>query len=97
MKIKIIFTVVLFSLLLNIFHDFTIPSQISTDCCAKVEVVDKSDDCYKTDILHHFFHFSALILTSEEQLFLPAQTQPISDIEHPPLMVLQTSFKPPRV
>ena len=96
MKIKIIFTVVLFSLLLNIFHDFTIPSQVSTDCCAKVEVLDKSDDCYKTETFHHFFHFSALLNISEEQLFVPAHIQPVSDIKYPPLMVLETSFKPPK-
>jgi hypothetical protein len=96
MKIKIIFTVVLFSLLLNIFHDFTIPSQITSDCCTKIELLDKSDDCYKIEVLHHFFHFFALALTLEDELFLRSQIKPVFDIEHPPLMVRQTSFKPPR-
>jgi hypothetical protein len=96
MKLKSIFIVLLISMFLNIFHDFTIEHQINLDCCNNIELLEKSDKCHKIDIVHHFFHFFALELLFKELLFLRTQIKPIFDTEHPPLMVLDTSFKPPR-
>ena len=62
MKSKSILTILLLSLLLNIFHDFTIAHQINTDCSTKVEPLDSNKDCDKVDSLHNFFHFSAIVL-----------------------------------
>jgi len=97
MKSKSIFIILFLAMFLNIFHDFTIEHQVDIDCCSKIELFDKSDDCQKVDILHHFFHFFALELILEDIVALSTQTKPIFDTQPPAIIVLQTSFKPPKV
>ncbi len=63
MKSKIVFTMVLFSLLLNIFHDFFINNQIQTDVSKSI-IVKKSTVTkhqYTLCDLHEVFHFSAIL------------------------------------
>ena len=82
---------------LNIFHDYTISHQIDTSCSTEVELVDKSKECDKVDNLHHFFHFSAIVTIIKDELSLVLQNIPLFISTHPPFIVLQTSFKPPKI
>jgi hypothetical protein len=99
MKSKIVFTMVLFSLLLNIFHDFFINNQIQTDVSKSI-IVKKSTVTkhqYTLCDLHEVFHFSAIlsVFPSIEPSFI-VSTQ-LSFIEKiPPHQILESSFKPPR-
>ena len=97
MKSKSIFIVLLLSMLLNVFHDFTISHQIDTKCSTEVEPSEKSKKCNQVDELHHFFHFSAIVICLRDELSLIIQSVPLFVTIHPPFLILQTSFKPPKI
>ena len=96
MKSKFIFILLLLSMLLNIFHDFTISDQIKSDLQVKNSLLESDKGSIKVDDLHHFFHFFGIVLSLKNELSLLLQTAPTSITVQPPFLILQTSFKPPK-
>ena len=99
MKSKVMFTMVLFSLLLNIFHDLLIDHQVQTDG-SKVVMVDTSKSIkthHTLCDLHEVFHFSAILSSFDS--FEPSQkvSRQLSFVEKiSPKLIIESSFKPPR-
>ena len=99
MKSKIIFTIILFSLLLNIFHDLFIDHQVQTDV-SKTIVMDKSKPIkthHSLCDLHEVFHFSAILSSFDAiEPSSPLFTRLFFIEEISPQQILERSFKPPR-
>jgi hypothetical protein len=100
MKSKFILITILFSLFLNIGHDFVIYEKIKNDSClTAIEESQKNsiEDpcCNQIADLHHNFHFIAL-LPSYDVVQLENQTTPFYHRTHTSTLVYFTTFKPPR-
>ena len=96
MKSKTVFLIVLFSLFLNISHDFFIKHQLEhTSLHSPVKVVDDKSSQHM-EACHHFFHFIAIISFSnwlEEKVL----TKRIFLSQKLPLFIAyKNSFKPPK-
>ncbi len=97
MKSKTVFILVLFALLLNIFHDLLIEQQVKTEVMNHSVLLDVSQGDNKLCDLHEIFHFTAILplftpLFSSTQVSVkPLFIQAIS-----PQNILEASFKPPR-
>ena len=97
MKSKVVFTLVLFSLFLNIFHDLLIDQQVQTEI-KTMAVFDKSHKIQKKLCdLHEVFHFTAilpLIEPLEPSSKVSTKLSFIKKIfsQH----IIESSFKPPR-
>jgi hypothetical protein len=98
MKSKIIFSIILFSLLLNIFHDLLIEQQVQTETSMLI-VIDKSQKVEKTLCdLHEVFHFIAIIPLFEPLgISSKVSTKLSFSKKISSQNILESSFKPPRV
>ncbi len=97
MKSKIVFILVLFSLLLNIFHDLLIDQQVQTEVSTEL-VLDKSQKVQdKLCDLHEVFHFAAIIPLFEAlESSSKVSTKPLFTEKISSQNILESSFKPPR-
>ncbi len=97
MKSKSIFLIVFVSLLLNIFHDFMITHQVETAEPTKVELVTLDKKVHvQMDKLHDIFHFMAIITVPKIESSLSVHSHPLFLSSLSPLLVYETSFKPPK-
>ena len=96
MKSKSIFIVVLFSLLLNIGHDFLMTQQIEKhSSVSSVELVSEKSSQH-LDTFHHFFHFVAII-TFRDWIEEKVVTKRAFLSQKLPLFIAyKNSFKPPK-
>ena len=103
MKSKGIFFILFVSILLNIFHDFTISQQVSSQMDIQVQYSEKklvslvSNECNSIDDLHHFFHFSAIIFTLEKEISLLLENRPLFISINPPFLTFEPFRKPPKL
>jgi hypothetical protein len=98
MKSKIVFTMLLFSLLLNIFHDLLIQQQVQTEVStmAMIDTLGQAQDTLCD--LHEVFHFTAILPLFEIYEVSSKVYTKLSFIEKiTPQLILESSFKPPRV
>ena len=65
MKSKSIFIVLLFSLFLNIGHDFFIKNQVEPSSMHTLLEVANENSSEQLDRSHHFFHFVAIVSSSD--------------------------------
>lgn len=93
------FTIVLFSLLLNVFHDLLIEHQVKTDV-SKVVMVDNAQHDKSQHALcdlHEVFHFAAILSSYNAFESSPKVSSKLSFLEKiSPQFILESSFKPPR-
>ncbi len=96
MKSKSIFIILLFSLFLNIGHDFFIKHQLEhTSLHSQVQVVDDKISQYM-EACHHFFHFVAIISFRdwiEEEV---VKKRAFLSQKLPLFITYKNSFKPPK-
>ena len=99
MKSKVIFTIILFSLLLNIFHDLFINNQIKTNV-SKTVLIDKSQPLkthYSVCDLHEVFHFLGILPHFHSVHSSSMVSTKLSFKESiSPQKILESSFKPPK-
>ena len=96
MKSKNIFIVVLFSLFLNIGHDFLMTQQVEKhSSLSSVEVMsDKSSQ--HLDAFHHFFHFVAIISFNDWIEERVVTKRAFLSQKLPLFIAYKNSFKPPK-
>ena len=101
MKSKFIFIILLFSLFLNISHDFLIADEVNCECTLSLAHDAPKQDIHSSEALcelHEIFHFSAILsaLSDEDELaILNKNLYHTSSI--PLTSIHQSTFKPPRV
>jgi len=100
-RFKMVIVVLLLSLLLNIFHDSILSSEVNPSCQIKVQLLmeKSSSECCNVAIeLHKHFHFIALFeLIESSKKSLTTSTNPSYVVSISPQFILESSFKPPRV
>ncbi len=99
MRTRAIFIVIIFALLLNIFHDFMITHQIELDKGCNYETTQKSIqvECYnQLDEMHNIFHFQAILYNSIIEFPKMLTPTPLFIAKNIPLAIYETSFKPPK-
>ena len=100
MKSKILFVIVLFAMLLNIFHDLIVDRQITLQSTTLIEhqKIKKITSKHQMIDLHEIFHFSAVMMSYKSIEFFPKFLRNLDFTKKlSPFLVLHSSFKPPRV
>jgi len=100
MKSKILFIIVLFAMLLNIFHDLIVDRQLTTQSTMLTEhqKIKKITSKHQMVDQHEIFHFFAVMIDHRSVENFPKFLRDLNFTkELSPQMVLYTSFKPPRV
>ena len=96
MKSKRIFIVLLFSLFLNIGHDFFIKHQVEPSSMHTLLEVANENSSEELDRSHHFFHFVAII-TFRDWIEEKVVTKRAFLSQKLPLFITyKNSFKPPK-
>jgi hypothetical protein len=98
MKSKIIFVLILLSLVFNIFHDLLIHNQLKADS-SKTVMIDgfKPLKHYPVCDLHKVFHFLAILAPFYSVVSSSMVSRQLIFVEVvPPQTILESSFKPPR-
>ncbi len=96
MKSRSIFIVLLFSLFLNIGHDFFIKHQVEHICTdSQIKTIEKKST-QNIESCHHFFHFVAIVSYSDflEKKLVTKRTFTSQDF--PLFITYKNSFKPPK-
>ena len=97
MKSKSIFIVLLFSLLLNIGHDFFIEHQVESASIETSVALSKKSCSQDLDAVHHFFHFVAIIAFRDWIEERVVTKRAFLSQKLPLFIAYKTSFKPPKV
>ena len=96
MQSKSIFIIVLFSLLLNIGHDFLMTQQVEKySSVSSVEVVSEKASQH-LDAFHHFFHFVAIISFPDWIEEKVVTKRAFLSQKLPLFIAYKNSFKPPK-
>jgi len=99
MKSKIVFMILLLSLLLNIGHDFLIDKQFKTNSTILEEhqKIKKITSKHQILDLHEIFHFHALLIKHKSIENFPKFLRNMLYVEKlSPQIIFDSSFKPPR-
>lgn len=97
MKSKSIFIVLLFSLFLNIGHDFFIKNQVEPSSMHTLLEVANENNSEELDRSHHFFHFVAIITFRDWTEEKVVTRRAFLSQKLPLFIIYKTSFKPPKV
>ena len=96
MQSKTVFIILLFSLFLNIGHDFFIKHQVESTSI-HTSVQDLAKKCsQQLDNLHHFFHFVAIVSFPHWLEKKVLTKRAFLSQKLPFFIAYETSFKPPK-
>ena len=96
MKSKSIFIVLLFSLFLNIGHDFFIKYQVEPTSMHTLLEVANENSSEQLDRSHHFFHFVAIVSCSDFLEKKLVTKRMFSSKKLPLFIAYKNFFKPPK-
>ena len=99
MKSKFVFLLVLFSLFVNISHDFLLASEVDESCTKTVQMSSSEhlESCCADMVdLHEVFHYSAILAHAKISDLLHTLYTELNFTTLLPLTsIYQNSFKPP--
>ena len=99
MKSKILFVIILFSLLLNVCHDLLIEHQVNIELTSELDhkKIKKIISKHQHIDLHEIFHFSAVIIVHKNvEIFSKISRDMLFIEKSSPQLIIESSFKPPR-